>query len=94
MIADLINLKKYLNIPLQAYLYARISREDYKSEDNPLHAIETQVSILRRAAADNDLNIYKEKVEIESGVTAEEAQQEILELVKHGIINVLIIKDW
>lgn len=94
MIADLITLKKHLNIQLQAYLYARISREDYKSEDNPLHAIETQVSILRRAAADNDLNVYKEKIEIESGVTAEEAQQEILELVKHGIINVLIIKDW
>lgn len=94
MIADLITLKNYLNQPLQAYLYARISREDYKSDDNPLHAIESQVSILRRAAADNELNIYKEKIEIESGVTAEEAQQEILDLVKHGIINVLIIKDW
>lgn len=94
MIADLITLKNTLNAKLQAYLYARISREDYKSDDNPLHAIESQVSILRRAASDNDLNIYKEKIEIESGVTAEEAQQEILDLVKHGIINVLIIKDW
>ena len=94
MIADLTTLKNNLNTKLQAYLYARISREDYKSDDNPLHAIESQVSILRRAAIDNDLNIYKEKIEIESGVTAEEAQQEILDLVKHGIINVLIIKDW
>ena len=64
MIADLITLKNTLNAKLEAYLYARISREDYKSDDNPLHAIESQVSILRRAASDNDLNIYKEKIEI------------------------------
>lgn len=94
MIADLATLKNNINVQLQAYLYARISREDYKSDDNPLHAIESQVSILRRAATDNNLNIYKEKIEVESGVTAEEAQQEILDLVKHGIIHVLVIKDW
>lgn len=83
-----------LEHPPQAYLYARISREDYKDETNPQHAIESQLSILRRVVSENNLNVYKEKAEIESGVTAEDAQREILELIKSRTINILIIKDW
>lgn len=83
-----------LGHPPQAYLYARISREDYKDETNPQHAIESQLSILRRVVSENNLNVYKEKAEIESGVTAEDAQREILELIKSRTINILIIKDW
>lgn len=83
-----------LGHPPQAYLYARISREDYKDETNPQHAIESQLSILRRVVSENNLNVYKEKAEIESGVTAEDTQREILELIKSRTINILIIKDW
>lgn len=76
-----------------AYLYARISREDYR-DDDPKHAIDSQLLILRRVVKENNLFLYKEKAEIESGVTAEEAQKEILDLIKEKKINILIIKDW
>lgn len=84
--------------PLQTYrtgIYIRLSKERTESWRNKSHSLETQESLARAFAKEKGLTVTKCYINYEySGKTFNRpAYQDMMEDIKNGVINCIIIRD-
>ncbi|HEL0024065.1 TPA: recombinase family protein [Streptococcus equi subsp. zooepidemicus] len=85
-------------LPLQTYrtgIYIRLSKERTESWRNKSHSLGTQESLARTFAKDKALTVTKCYIDYEySGTTFNRpAYQDMMEDVKRGVINCILIRD-